>query len=237
MSPERSEKDQLAKERWDLLDQLDELLEKPIIILGFLWTALLVIELTYGLPPFLSALSIVIWIVFIIDFLLKFILAPRKLVFLSKNWLGFISIAIPALRLFRALRVIRVIRLARFTRGIRLIRFFTSLNRGMRALSSTMSRRKFGYVALLTIIITLTGAAGMYSFEKDSGMEYALDSYAAALWWTAMLMTTIGSQYWPVTPEGRVLCFFLSLYAVSVFGYVTAVLATFFIGLDQRRSE
>ena len=47
-----------------------------------------------------------------------------------------------------------------------------------------------------------------------------------------MLMTTMGSEYWPKTAEGRVLCFFLSLYAFAVFGYLTAAIATFFVGRD-----
>jgi len=47
-----------------------------------------------------------------------------------------------------------------------------------------------------------------------------------------MIMTTLGSGYWPVTSEGRVLCIILSLYAFSVFGYVTAALATFLVGRE-----
>jgi voltage-gated potassium channel len=64
-----------------------------------------------------------------------------------------------------------------------------------------------------------------------------LNDYGTALWWTAMLMTTMGSEYWPQTPEGRILCFILSLYAFTVFGYVTAVLATFFVGRDAEDEE
>jgi len=40
-----------------------------------------------------------------------------------------------------------------------------------------------------------------------------------------MVMTTMGSDYFPRTTQGRVLCF-----AHAVFGYVTATLATFFVG-------
>jgi voltage-gated potassium channel len=64
-----------------------------------------------------------------------------------------------------------------------------------------------------------------------------LNSYGAAVWWTAMLLTSIGSEYWPKTPEGRVLCFLLSLYGFAVFGYVTAALASFFIGRDAESGE
>ena len=52
-----------------------------------------------------------------------------------------------------------------------------------------------------------------------------------------MLLTTMGSEYWPRTPDGRVLCFFLALYAFTVFGYVTATLATFFVGRDAATGD
>ena len=52
-----------------------------------------------------------------------------------------------------------------------------------------------------------------------------------------MTLTTMGSQYWPQTFEGRILCFFLALYAFAVFGYVTATLATFFVGRDAESAE
>ena len=52
-----------------------------------------------------------------------------------------------------------------------------------------------------------------------------------------MLLITIGSDYWPVTPEGRVLCFVLSLYGFAVFGYFTATLASFFMGQDAQAED
>jgi len=45
-------------------------------------------------------------------------------------------------------------------------------------------------------------------------------------------MTTMGSEYWPQSAEGRGLCFVLALYALGVFGYSTATLASFFIRRD-----
>jgi voltage-gated potassium channel len=111
-----------------------------------------------------------------------------------------------------------------------LVRVVTSLNRGMKALGASMGRRGFGYVVALSVVVTLAGAAGMYAFENE--VEGGLKSYGEALWWTAMLLTSLGSEYWPKTAEGRVLCFLLSLYGFAVFGYVTATLATFFIGRD-----
>ena len=183
-----------------------------------------------------DALGITIWVLFILDFGLKFFLAPRKLVFLRQNWLTELSLLLPALRVLRVVRVARALQTARAVRGLRLLRVMTRTNRGMRALAASVNRRGFGYVVGLTTIVTLIGAAGMYAFEGEVP-ESALADYGTALWWTAMVMTTMGSDYFPHTPEGRVLCFLLALYAFAVFGYVTATLATFFVGRDAENPE
>ena len=54
---------------------------------------------------------------------------------------------------------------------------------------------------------------------------------------TAMIMTTMGSAYWPETAEGRVLCVVLALYAFAVFGYLTATIASFFVARDAERPD
>ena len=73
----------------------------------------------------------------------------------------------------------------------------------------------------------------MYRFEFDVPGGPGFADYGTALWWTAMLLTTMGSDYWPQTPEGRLLCLLLAVYAFAVFGYVTAAIAAYFIGKDQ----
>ena len=55
------------------------------------------------------------------------------------------------------------------------------------------------------------------------------------LWWTAMLMTTIASEYSPRTGAGRALALAISLYSVGVFGYITATLASVLVGKNSER--
>jgi voltage-gated potassium channel len=107
----------------------------------------------------------------------------------------------------------------------------------MNALRRTLERRKFGYVVGLTLLVVFLGAAGMLNFEPAKEVQGGFTSYGDALWWTAMLLTSIGSQYWPVTTEGRVLGFLLALYSLGILGYLTAILASFFIGRDAHSSE
>lgn len=225
----------LKKERYELLRRLEDSLETPMLALAFVWLALLVVELIWGESLLFGIIGTSIWVIFIIDFAVEFFLAPHKVAYLKRNWLTALSLVIPALRLFRILRVFRLLRLARVGRGLRLLRVVSSLNRGMRALGASLSRRGFGYVIALSVLVIFSGAAGMYAFEN--GAPGGIKSYGEALWWTTMILTTMGSQYWPQTVEGRVLCVFLALYAFAVFGYVTATLATFFIGRDAENDE
>ncbi len=224
-------KQQLAQQRNKLLSSIEKFLEGPMIFLGFVWLVLLVIELIWGLSKPLEYTSLTIWIIFIIDFLIKFILAPAKVIFLKKNWLTAISLLIPALRV---LRIFRFIRLLRGLKGIRLVRIVSSLNRSMNSLGATMKRRGFGYVMAITIAVTFAGAAGMYALEKPNP---GFDTYGMALWWTAMRVITAGNEFNPSTPEGRGLAFIIAVFGYTIFGYVTATFATFFIGRDAEEED
>jgi voltage-gated potassium channel len=84
----------------------------------------------------------------------------------------------------------------------------------MRSIRRTISRHGIEYGAVLTIIVTFAGAAGMYYFENPAAVREAgfagvtqagggLQSYGEAIWWTAMVLTTLGSEYWPKSVSMR----------------------------------
>jgi voltage-gated potassium channel len=221
----------LQRERSQLLQQYDDWFQIPGLILGLIWLALLVVDLVRGLNPFLNEILNLIWILFIADFIFRLVLSPRKTAYLKENWLTALALVLPALRLFMVFHVLRIVRAAH---GLRLVRVFTSLNHGVRSLRHTFARRGFGYVVAATCLVTLVGAAGMFTFEAGSTGGGAFKTYGDALFWTAMVMTTLGGAYSPVTPEGRLLAVGLAVYAVTVFGYLTATLASFFIGQDAQ---
>ena len=52
-----------------------------------------------------------------------------------------------------------------------------------------------------------------------------------------MLLTTLGASYEPVTPEGRLLAWLLALFAFSIFGYITATLASLFVEQDRQEKN
>jgi voltage-gated potassium channel len=222
------------RQRWKTLRQLDDWLDTPMMLLSAVWIVVVLLELTTGGNTLLATIGTIIWIVFLAEFALRFTLAPKKLPFLKSNWLTAIALLAPALRLFA---IFRFSRAASALRGFRLVKIVGTANRSMNALRRTLERRKFGYVAGLTLLVIGLGAAGMLNFEPAKQVPGGFHSYADALWWTAMLLTSIGSQYWPVTAEGRILTVLLSLYGFATFGYITATFASYFVGRDAEKSD
>ncbi len=220
------------EERTTVLDQFREWIDTPMLILAAIWLVLVVIDFVQGLNPVLLTATTIIWTIFVAEFAVELILVPDRRTYLRRQWLTIISLFIPALRILRIARTFRFFSVLSYARGIRLVTMLGSVNRSMNALRGYMKLRGFGYVAAVSVIVTFLGAAGMLAFERAPAGERGLNDYGDALWWTAMIMTTLGSDYWPRTSEGRILCFLLSSYAFTVISYFTAFLATFFIGRD-----
>lgn len=225
-------------ERWQLLRTLDRMLKGPLVVLSFVWLGILVIEFAGGSDTRLDVLFYVIWAVFIVEVVIELVIAPDRAGYLRANWLKVLALLVPALRVLRVFSALRFLRAARAVRSVSLVRLLTSLNRGMGALARTLDRARFVYVVVLTVLVVVVGAAGMLLFEGtgDATLAPALTTYGDALWWTAMVMTTVGTDYFPVTAEGRLLGWGLSLFAIGVFSYVTATMASHFLGIGDDQS-
>jgi|GEM_PF-6150672 voltage-gated potassium channel len=191
--------------RWRALGRVQEALEVPMIVLGLVWAALLFLELYKGLSPLQEALSLAIWAVFAADFLVEIAIAPSRVRYLKANALTALSLFAPAFRVFRAVRLLRAAKAARLARPISLLRIVASANRSMSILKKILARGGFGYVIALSAVIVLLGAAGMYNLEKGSP---GFGSFGESLWWSAMILTTMGTQYWPLPPKAASSVFF-----------------------------
>ncbi len=224
-----SKKKLLSAKRIGLLNEIKKTTELPISILGFVWLVLLIVEMARGLSPLFENISLIIWGIFILDFILCFIIAPNKITFLKKEWLLAISLFVPAVRFVRFFRFVR------FLQGGRIITMIGSIHRSMHSLNVTLKRRGFAFVMVLTIAVILLGAAGIYSFEKNQPDSFT--SYPDAIYWTTMLLITIGSDYWAQTPAGKILTLLISLYGVTVLGYLTAMIVSFFVETDVEKQE
>lgn len=230
--------------RYRVLVEIKSIMDIPIALLGLVWLILIIIDLTSGLSDNLMLLNYFIWVVFIVDFLVGFIIAPSKFLYFKRNWLVAISVLLPAfgiLRFFKVFNSFKILSMVQFTRSLNFLRLVTSSRKGIRSLKKTLKTNALGSVIATTFILILVGAAGLVHFENPQSLESAgydgstgITSYADALWWTSMIITTIGTNYWPVSIEGRIITFIIALYAISFFGYIAANLASHFIKSDEK---
>jgi voltage-gated potassium channel len=224
------EKDERWRERLELLVNVSSFLEPIMVGLGIVFLGLLLMEFA-GVPLTvlgenrMADVMQAIWVIFLGDFLLRFTIAPEKLMFVRSNWLGALSLALPFLRPLRAFRA------ARALRGFSLVRLLGGINRGMRALRAITRGSLMLYVAALTVAVVFAGAVGVRFFDRGYP-DSPVQTFPDALWWSATLVTTISSELHVVSQESRVIALLQRLYALSIFGYITASIASYLIGVD-----
>ncbi len=225
-------KDNVLRE--DLRERLDRYLDVPLALASVLMVLLAVIELSGEVAgPWrgrLATLGWSLWALFFVEFAVKFALAPVKRRYLRRNWLDVLVLLVPFLRFLKVLRVLRA------ARALPVFRLLVFGGRGSGAALELLRRRRLGQLAVVSALVALIGAAAVFLLEAGAP-DAPIKGFGDALWWSAALLTTVGSELYPVTAGGRVLGFFLMLYAVGVFSYFIASIASVLVGLDAGQTS
>jgi voltage-gated potassium channel len=208
--------------------------ERPMLILSFAWLIITFTELVNGMNPVLSWLGTSIWVAFILFFLIRVFTTAHPRSFMKANWLFLVALLVSILRFIPFLQTFTLARALTATFGLQVLWIFVSADFGLRTLRRAMDRRGAGYAIALTPLVVAAGSAGMLNLERGAPDVQGIHTYPKALWWTAMQITNIGSGYRPVTAGGQMLCPGISICAAAMFGYLTAILATLFVGRDAK---
>ena len=170
-----------------------------------------------------------LWGLFFVEFAVKFTLAPAKRAYLRRNWLDVLVLLVPFLRVLRLLRFLRA------TRALPLFRLLVFGGRGSEGALALLRRRRLGQLALISVLVMLIGATLGFILENGAAGSQ-METFGDALWWSATTVTTVASEIYPVTLAGRVLGFFLMLYAVGIFSYFIASISTVLVEADARKT-
>jgi voltage-gated potassium channel len=220
--------------REELGQKLSNWLDPPLTLASVVLIVLTVIQLTTPLTrpreTILTAAQTAIWVFFAASFGVELGVATDRKRYLRSHWVRAVLVFIPFLGF---LRILSVIRFAHFASYVRL--FLLSRRTGSPALD-ILRRRHLGQIALMSVIVV--GAAAAIEFLVEPGARGAnIESIGDAVWFSAATLTTIGSPLYPVTTGGKVTAILLMLYAVSVFTYFVASLASVLIGHDQSKES
>jgi voltage-gated potassium channel len=151
--------------------------------------------------------SNVLWVLFALDLVIRFILTTPKHGFFRKNWLDTITVILPQFRALRALRA------------------FSGPTIFNRSGKSPITGRGISTAIMATIIVVWVGSLMVLNAERDA-KGATITNFGDALWWAMETITTVGyGDVVPVTSQGRFLATGVMLLGISVLGAVTAWLS------------
>lgn len=183
-----------------------DVMDVPMAILGVLYVFVYALDVFYP-SPISATIDLVLWIIFAIDVLLRFLVTNSIAKFLLNNWLEILAVLIPQFRAARAIRPL--IGLKRFARVVR--------SRSQRLASYT--------VMLLPLAIFVAGVA----FADVEG--YGPEQFSDAMWWAIVTVSTTGfGDVIPQTDGGRIVGAALMVFGVGIFASAAAILADWIQG-------
>jgi voltage-gated potassium channel len=167
---------------------------------------------------------------FLVDFVLSFVRAPKKVHYLlTTGWIDLLS-SIPtvdALRWGRAARIMRILRVVRGVKSARLLAHYVATRRAESAFLAAM---------LLSLLVIMCSSIAILHFEVPAGGNIV--TAHDAMWWAVSTMTAAayGDAY-PITAEGRFVAVFLMCAGVAVFGTFSGLVASWFLSSPAAAHE
>ena len=182
----------------------------------------------------LNFIEIITVAIFTIEYLLRIIVADRKLRFIF-SFYGIIDL-LAILPFYVAsgidLRAIRVIRLMRLLRAFKLVRYSKAIRRFHRAF--IIAKEEMLLFIFITCILLFFSATGIYYFENEAQPEN-FKSIFHCLWWALATLTTVGyGDVYPITIGGRIFTFFILMIGLGVVAVPPGLIAT---ALSKARME
>ncbi|TDC59559.1 potassium channel family protein, partial [Streptomyces hainanensis] len=116
------------------------------------------------------------------------------------------------------------------------------LHRTIAALMNQRRRRSLhqqvAIAAPLVLVASMLLGAFLVMVAEHGAAHANLTSYGDSLWWTVETATTVGyGEFYPVTFWGRVVAVVVMVVGITTFGAITAAIAAWFVGREQRRQR
>lgn len=210
--------------RTPALDRFARWTEWPLLALAVLMIPILVIPAVSHTPDTerhaFDILDWTIWAVFAAEYLIRLYLSANRRSFVRHNLFDLALVAIPMLRPLRVARVARALRVGRLGA---LLGSGTKRSKG--------SLRNAAVLYALVVSGALTILCSVLVLDAEQGDPKAnIHSYGNALWWALTTVSTVGyGDHYPVTLAGRAVALVLIVAGVSLFGVITAAVASYFV--------
>ena len=201
-------KQELAVQKWERRSTI------PLAALALVYLALYAVEVL-GDEKLVQLFDLIvfsdlIWAIFIVDFVARFVMHDDKKLFLKRNVIELIGLILPFFRAFRMFRV--VIAIGFLARA-----------------AQTLQSRINVYLGIVLPLLVFTCSLGIYDAEHDAPGA-TITNFGDAIWWALVTVTTVGyGDYYPVTFEGRFIAVLLMLSGLALVSVITVSFASWFL--------
>lgn len=203
----------------------ENIYEFTFCFLAIVSVILAIMDIIGGLTPILSLIDYAIWIVFVLDYIIRLILSRKKLGFIKSNILDLIAI-LPfnsAFRVFRALKMLKVLKMTKLSKTFRLLAI---LGRFAYKFKRFINTNGFKYMLLIAALFTLIGGALISVFENITFFD--------GVWWAFVTTTTVGyGDISPTSAVGRIVACILMIVGIGLVGSLTSTITNYFIQEPQ----
>jgi voltage-gated potassium channel len=197
-----------------------------IIVLGALG-ADTIFKLPKEISEILQTLDTLVCVLLLTDFVIRFYKAESKLAFLKWGWIDLVA-SIPNVSFLRVGRLVRILRIIRLLRAMRATHKISSL------LLENKVRTGVTSVILTSFLLVMFCSIGILILEQQDP-KANIKTAGDAIWWAVSTITTVGyGDVYPVTPEGRILAMILMVSGIGLFGILSGLAASFFVGSNQK---
>lgn len=200
--------DDAKRRRWEAATVWPGVVASVAFLVAYSWTVLQpgMGRLLYGA---LIALLALIWVAFLVDYVVRLVLAEDKRLFVRRNVIDLLSVLIPVARPFRLIGDLFRI---------------PSLRGG----SGSHLRRRIVIVAgTFVLMFIYTISLAVYQVERYAPGSN-IRSFGDSLWWACVTMATVGyGDYYPVTVPGRLLAVVLMMGGIAIVGTASATIVSY----------
>jgi voltage-gated potassium channel len=156
-------------------------------------------------------LSWVTWGLFVVDLIVRLVLADQRLRYLVRHWYDVLVVVLPLLRPLWLLRLIPMLMV---------------LNRRAQ---TRLHGRVAIYVAGGAALLAFCAALAVLDAER-SNPDANITDFGDAIWWAITTMTTVGyGDEFPISGLGRLVAFGLMVGGITLLGTVSATLASWLV--------
>lgn len=198
-------------------------------ILAIISVAFAIIDIKSGLSSWQQYVDLSIWIIFVIDYVVRLVLSDNKKIFVKSNIFDLIAI-IPFNSALRILRSFKFLRLLKVVKLMKIARFVAVLGRIYKKAKRFLNINGFKFVLLTSIILILIGGIAISILENRT--------FSDGIWWAFVTTTTVGyGDISPSTGFGRGIACILMITGIGLIGSLTSTITSYFMSIGSKKDD